>query len=194
MPSTSPNRTSQVVETFRPIRDAAGKKNLYYLFQTDMKSPETVQATFDVQRQIGRLASVSAGYVHTSGENLPILLNFANAYDRVTGVRPNPAITPGGWYVTSGQTMTYNAFEGNANLRRFHGLERAHHALFPVEQRQQRRARIPYILQSVELTLDFRKLAFQPHVFQRYYAQVRKVGRRRWLGGDRGQQFSLLST
>jgi outer membrane receptor protein involved in Fe transport len=107
--------------------ESAGKKNLYYMFQTDMKSPETVQATFDVQRQIGRRASVSAGYVHTSGKNMPILLNFANAYDRITGARPNPAITPGGWYVTSGQTMVYNAFEGNANLRRFKGLDLAVH-------------------------------------------------------------------
>ena len=105
------------------IRDSGGKKNLYYMFQTDMKSPETVQATFDVQRQIGRLASVSAGYVHTSGKNLPILRNFALAYDRETGARPNPAITPGGWYITSGQTMEYNAFEGNARLSRFHGID-----------------------------------------------------------------------
>src|SRR5919198_609337 len=103
------------------IRDSGGKKNLYYMFQTDMKSPETVQATVDVQRQIGNLASVSAGYVHTNGKNLPILLNFALAYDRVTGARPNPAVNPGGWYITSGQTMTYNAFEGNARLNRFHG-------------------------------------------------------------------------
>jgi outer membrane receptor protein involved in Fe transport len=109
------------------IRDSAGKKNLYYMFQTDMKSPETVQATFDVQRQIGRLASVSAGYVHTSGKNLPILANFANAYDRLTGARPNPALNPGGWYITSGQTMKYNAFEGNARLNRFHRLDLALH-------------------------------------------------------------------
>jgi outer membrane receptor protein involved in Fe transport len=107
--------------------ESAGRKNLYYMFQTDMKSPETVQATFDVQRQIGRLASVSAGYVHTSGKNMPILLNFANAYDRVTGARPNAGFNPGGWYVTSGQTMVYNAFEGNANLRRYHGLDMALH-------------------------------------------------------------------
>ena len=107
--------------------ESAGKKNLYYVFQTDMKSPETTQVTFDVQRQIGRRASVSAGYVRTSGKNMPILLNFANAYDRITGARPNPAITPGGWYVTSGQTMVYNAFEGNANLRRFNGLDLAVH-------------------------------------------------------------------
>jgi len=109
------------------IRDSGGNKNLYYMFQTDMKSPETVQATFDVQRQIGKLASVSAGYVHTSGKNLPILENFALAYDRVTGARPNPAITPGGWYITSGQTMNYNAFEGNARLNRFHGVDAALH-------------------------------------------------------------------
>jgi hypothetical protein len=109
------------------IADSGGKKNLYYMFQTDMKSPETVQATFDVQRQIGRLASVSGGYVHTSGENLPILLNFANAYDRVTGARPNPGFNPGGWYITSGQTMKYNAFEGNARLNRFHRMDLAMH-------------------------------------------------------------------
>src|SRR5207244_11574436 len=100
------------------IRDSGARKNLYYMFQTDMKSPETVQATFDVQRQIGRLASVSAGYVHTSGKNLPILLNFANAYDRVTGARPNPAITPGGWYSTSGPTMNYHQVDGELRLTR----------------------------------------------------------------------------
>jgi hypothetical protein len=109
------------------IRDSGGKPNLYYMFQTDMKSPETVQATVDVQRQIGKLASVSGGYVHTSGKNLPILLNFALAYDRITGARPNPDINPGGWYVTSGQTMKYNAFEGNAKLNRFHGVDVAMH-------------------------------------------------------------------
>src|SRR2546423_2256735 len=109
------------------IRDSGGKENLYYMFQTDMKSPETVQATFDLQRQIGKRASVSAGYVHTSGKNLPILLNFALAYDRVTGARPNPDINPGGWYVTSGQTMVYNAVAGNAKLNRFHGVDVALH-------------------------------------------------------------------
>jgi outer membrane receptor protein involved in Fe transport len=109
------------------IRDSGGKNNLYYMFQTDMKSPETIQATVDVQRQIGSRASVSAGYVHTSGKNLPILLNFALAYDRVTGARPNPDINPGGWYVTSGQTMKYNAFEGNFKLNRFHGIETSTH-------------------------------------------------------------------
>src|SRR5262249_62391575 len=101
------------------IADSKGQPNLYYLFQTDMKSPETLQATFDVQRQIGNLASVSAGYVHTDGKNLPMLLNFALAYDRVTGARPNRGFNPGGWYITGGQTMKYNAFEANGKNSRF---------------------------------------------------------------------------
>jgi outer membrane receptor protein involved in Fe transport len=123
---TWPNTYAEDAEKIA-IADSGGKKSLYYMFETDMKSPETVQVTIDVQRQVGRRASVSAGYVHTSGKNLPILLNFANAYDRVTGARPNPAITPGGWYVTSGQTMVYNAFEGNFNVRRVRGLDLAVH-------------------------------------------------------------------
>jgi hypothetical protein len=77
------------------IRDAAGRKNLYYLVQTDIKSPETTQATLDVQRQIGKLMMVSGGYVHTSGKHLPIVRNFALAFDRETGARPNPAVNPG---------------------------------------------------------------------------------------------------
>jgi hypothetical protein len=96
------------------IRDAAGRKNLSYLIQSDIKSPETLQATVDVQRQIGRLMMVSGGYVHTSGRYLPIVRNFALAFDRETGARPNPAVTPGGWYISSStQTLEYNAFEGN---------------------------------------------------------------------------------
>jgi outer membrane receptor protein involved in Fe transport len=109
------------------IRDAAGRKNLYYLIQTDIKSPETLQATLDVQRQIGRTMMVSAGYVHTDGKNLPIVRNFALAFDRQTGARPNPAVTPGGWYVTSSQTLKYNAFEGNFRLNRLRGLETSLH-------------------------------------------------------------------
>lgn len=76
------------------IRDAAGQKNLYYLIQTDIKSPETLQATIDVQRQIGHTMMVSGGYVHTDGKNLPIVRNFANAFDRETGARPTRQSTP----------------------------------------------------------------------------------------------------
>jgi hypothetical protein len=92
------------------------------MFQNDIKAPETVQATLDVQRQIGRKMMVSAGYVHTTGKNFPIIRNFANAFDRETGARPNPAVTPGGWYLTSNGMMKYNAFETTFRVSAFRGL------------------------------------------------------------------------
>jgi len=109
------------------IRDSGGKKNLYYMFQTDMKSPEN-RAGHRRPAAADWKTGVGFGWLRpTSGKNLPILLNFALAYDRVTGARPNPDINPGGWYITSGQTMNYNAFEGNARLSRFHGVDAALH-------------------------------------------------------------------
>lgn len=109
------------------IRDAAGRKNLYYLIQNDIKSPETRQTTLDVQRQIGRSMMVSAGYVHTDGKHLPIVRNFALAFDRQTGARPNPAVNPGGWYVTSSQTLRYNALESSFRYNGVRGFETSVH-------------------------------------------------------------------
>src|SRR5262249_11588337 len=113
------------------IRDSGGQRNLYYLIQTDIKSPETLQSTIDVQRQIGRTMMISAGYVRTDGRNLPIVRNFANAFDRQTGARPNPNINPGGWYVSSTQTLKYDAFEGSFRLNPTRGLGTNLHYTLP---------------------------------------------------------------
>ena len=99
---------------------AAAKLNTI-CFRTTSRLPKR-QATPDVQRQIGRKMMVSAGYVHTTGKNFPIIRNFANAFDRETGARPNPAVTPGGWYLTSNGMMKYNAFETTFRVSAFHGF------------------------------------------------------------------------
>jgi outer membrane receptor protein involved in Fe transport len=119
------------------IRDQGGRKTQYYMFQNDIKAPETVQATVDVQRQIGRKIMVSGGYVHTTGKNFPTVRNFANAFDRDTGARPNLAVTPGGWYITSTQEMKYNAFETTFRANRMGGLETSLHYTLSTGSAQQ---------------------------------------------------------
>jgi hypothetical protein len=58
-----------------------------------------------------------AGYLRTDGRNFPLSRPLANAFDRETGARPNPALgTPSGVYLTSEQTMVYDALQ--ASLRR----------------------------------------------------------------------------
>jgi hypothetical protein len=119
------------------IRDQAGRKTQYYMFQNDIKAPETVQATIDVQHQVGRKVMISAGYVHTDGKNFPIVRNFANAFIRETGARPNPLVTPGGWYITSTQTMKYNAFETTFKTNHMAGLETSLHYTLSTGRAQQ---------------------------------------------------------
>jgi len=109
------------------IADAAGNKQYYYLIQTDLKSPRAVTATLDVQQQIGQRGMVSATYVYNRGRSFPMIRTFAMAFDRETGARPNPAVVPGGWYITSNGYIDYNALEANGRLRAFYGLDLSVH-------------------------------------------------------------------
>jgi hypothetical protein len=59
-----------------------------------------------------------AGYLRTDGRNFPLSRPLAQAFDRQTGARPNPALgTPSGVYLTSEQTMVYNALQSSVRRR-----------------------------------------------------------------------------
>ena len=50
--------------------------------------------------------------------NFTLHRQFTQAFDRQTGLRPNPALgAPGGYYVTSGQTMLYNGLQTSLQKR-----------------------------------------------------------------------------
>jgi len=56
-------------------------------------------------------------YVRTDGRDFPLHDPLANAFDRQTGARPNPSLgTLSGYYLSSDQTMVYNALQ--TSLRR----------------------------------------------------------------------------
>ena len=59
-----------------------------------------------------------AGYIRTDGQKFPLSRPLSNAFDRQTGARPNPALgAPGGVYLTSEQTMVYNALQTSIRKR-----------------------------------------------------------------------------
>jgi hypothetical protein len=99
-------------------RDRGGQKAIYSLIDPDLRAPYTVQSMINVQRSLGSAWMVEAGYVRTDGRNFPLSRPLANAFDRQTGARPNPALgTPSGVYVTSEQTMVYNALQTSVRRR-----------------------------------------------------------------------------
>lgn len=102
--------------------DSAGRKTVFSVFDPDISAPYTIQSMISVQRSIGSTMAVEAGYVRTNGRDLPLQRLFQQAFDRQTGVRPNPSLgAPGGYYVDSGQTMLYDGLQVSFDKRMSRG-------------------------------------------------------------------------
>jgi hypothetical protein len=99
-------------------RDAAGRRTVFSVFDTELQVPYTIQSMLSVQHSLGRTMAVEIGYLRTDGNDFPLQRQFTQAFDRVTGVRPNPALgAPGGYYVDSSQTMVYNGLQTSMRKR-----------------------------------------------------------------------------
>jgi hypothetical protein len=105
------------------VQKDAGKPAVFSLIDTHLRNPFTIQTMFDVERSIGNAWMIEAGYFRTDGGDFPLNQPLAQAFDRQTGVRPNPALgTPSGYYITARQTMVYNAFQTSLRKRFGSGL------------------------------------------------------------------------
>jgi hypothetical protein len=94
------------------LADSGGKRSVFSLFDPHIRTPYTIQSMISVQRSVGRTIAAEVGYLRTDGRDFPLQRQFTQAFDRQTGVRPNPALgAPGGYYVDSSQTMVYNGLQ-----------------------------------------------------------------------------------
>jgi hypothetical protein len=71
-----------------------------------------------VQRALGRTMAAEVSYLHTDGNDFPLQRQFTQAFDRETGVRPNPALGAlSGFYVDSSQMLAYNGLQTSLRKR-----------------------------------------------------------------------------
>jgi hypothetical protein len=100
------------------LADSAGRAAVFSLIDTELNAPYTTQSMISVQHAVGRSLAAEVGYLRTDGNDFPLQLQFTQAFDRVTGLRPNPVIgAPGGYYVNSEQTMVYNGLQTSLRKR-----------------------------------------------------------------------------
>ncbi len=100
------------------LADAGGRRSVFSLFDPDIQTPYTIQSMISVQRSLGRAMAAEVSYLRTDGRDFPLQRQFTQAFDRVTGERPNPALgAPGGYYVDSSQTMVYNGLQTSLRKR-----------------------------------------------------------------------------
>jgi hypothetical protein len=100
------------------LADAGGKRSVFSLYDPNMQAPYTIQSMVSVQRSFGQTLAAEVGYLRTDGRDFPLQRQFTQAFNRETGVRPNPALgAPGGYYIDSGQTMLYNGLQTTVRKR-----------------------------------------------------------------------------
>jgi hypothetical protein len=94
------------------VQQGGGNPLVYSIINTNLRNPYTIQTSIDIERQLSGSWMVEAGYFRTDGANFPLHDPFAQSFNRQTGVFPNPLVaSSNGYYITSGQTMVYNAMQ-----------------------------------------------------------------------------------
>jgi hypothetical protein len=98
--------------------DSAGRYGVFSLIDTNLQVPYTIQSMISVQHALSRSIAAEVGYLRTDGNDFPLQRQFTQAFDRQTGLRPNPAVgAAGGYYVDDSQTMAYNGLQTSLRKR-----------------------------------------------------------------------------
>jgi len=93
-------------------RDAGGKPSIFALNDTHLPNPYTLQSMLSIQREFPGGWMAEVGWIHTNGDNFPLSRKMAKAFDRQTGLRPNPELgAASGYYKSSEQRMLYNGLQ-----------------------------------------------------------------------------------
>jgi outer membrane receptor protein involved in Fe transport len=105
------------------LQDAGGKEFAFSLINPHLPNPYTVQSLISFERALGSSLMAEIDYVRTDGRDFPLHRPLVNAFDRQTGARPNPALgNLSGYYLSSEQTMVYNALQASLRRRFSHNL------------------------------------------------------------------------
>ena len=94
-----------------------------------LQNPYAMHYQFNIQRAVTSSLMIETGYVGNRGAKF-ILHRVPNLPDRLTGIRPNPNIIFGGYYVDNSQNTNYNAWQTSVRKRFSRGLSFDFHYTF----------------------------------------------------------------
>lgn len=94
-----------------------------------LQNPYAMHYQFNIQRALTSSLMIETGYVGNRGVKF-LLHRRVNLPDRLTGIRPNPSVVFGGYYVDNSQNTSYNAWQTSLRKRFSHGLSFDAHYTF----------------------------------------------------------------
>jgi hypothetical protein len=103
---------------------------VFSVLNPGLQDPYSIQMDLNLQRQVTSTLMVETGYVGNRGVKLPLQRMF-NQVDRITGIRPNPALgAPGGYYVDNSQNSAYHSWQSSLRQRLTHSVSFEAHYTF----------------------------------------------------------------
>jgi outer membrane receptor protein involved in Fe transport len=86
-----------------------------------LQNPYAMHYQLNIQRELTSTLMFETGYVGVRGVKF-ILHRRPNLPDRLTGIRPNPNLVFGGYYVDNSQNSVYNAWQSSIRKRFSHNV------------------------------------------------------------------------
>ena len=124
-----PRYSDQLRQVVQQQVAATGTRFLFSAINPGLQNPYAMHYQFNIQRAITSTLMVESGYVGNRGVKF-ILHRTPNLPDRNTGIRPNPKLVFGGYYVDNSQNTSYNAWQTSVRKRFSHGFSYDGHYTF----------------------------------------------------------------
>jgi hypothetical protein len=106
----------QLRENVQILTEASGKRFVFSVLNPDLQNPYTMNYQLNLEHELLPDLMWEVGYVGVRGVKFIMHRRF-NQPDRVTGLRPNPDLVVGGYYVDNSQNMAYNALQTSLRKR-----------------------------------------------------------------------------
>ncbi len=111
-----PFTNEEIVPIAQRDIEESGNELVFSLITPDLQNPYTINYQFNIQRQLTPNLMWEIGYVGTRGVKFPMHRRF-NLPDRQTGIRPNPTLIPGGYFVDMGESVINHSMQTSLRKR-----------------------------------------------------------------------------
>ncbi len=117
-----PYTNEQIIPIAKQDIQAKGTELVFSLITPDLQNPYTINYQLNIQRELKTDLMWEIGYVGTRGVKWPMHRRF-NLPDRLTGIRPNPSIIPGGpYFVDMGESVMNHSLQTSLRKRFSHNF------------------------------------------------------------------------
>ena len=111
-----PSYNEETFSLAEELTAESGQRFVFSILNPELENPYSINFQLNIEREIVPDLMLEVGYVGVRGVKF-IMHRRYNQADRLTGIRPNPLLIPGGYYVDNSESTIYNALQVSLRKR-----------------------------------------------------------------------------